>query len=209
MNYAAYIKKILVDFEKVDYVHSKDIPNISLYMDQVTTFMDDNLGCLKRREDDKILTKTMINNYSKNQILPPPIKKKYTHDHMIMLIFIYYFKHVLSITDIQKLLSPIKDMLEDDSDFCLEEFYDTLLSVQKDEYKLFQEHVENTIKVATNAFKDSNSKNKDVLELFNIIHLLTVQATAQKYLAEKLIDRFFQPKPDQSKDNKAKDNKGK
>jgi hypothetical protein len=201
-----YVKKILNDIEKMDSIYSKDIPNISLYMDQVTTFMDDNLGSLKRKENDKILTKTMINNYSKNHILPPPIKKKYTPNHMIMLIFIYYTKHILSITDIQKLLSPLKDMIENkDSDFSLEEFYDSLLNIQKDEYSLFNQHIESTIELAIDAFKDFDSESKDMLELFNIIYLLTIQASAQKYLAEKLIDKFFNT--DQSNDNKS--NKGK
>jgi hypothetical protein len=201
-----YVKKILNDIEKMDSIYSKDIPNISLYMDQVTTFMDDNLGSLKRKENDKILTKTMINNYSKNHILPPPIKKKYTPNHMIMLIFIYYTKHILSITDIQKLLSPLKDMIENkDSDFSLEEFYDSLLNIQKDEYSLFNQHIESTIELAIDAFKDFDSESKNMLELFNIIYLLTIQASAQKYLAEKLIDKFFNT--DQSNDNKS--NKGK
>ncbi|MCT4542377.1 MAG: DUF1836 domain-containing protein [Vallitalea sp.] len=206
MDYLMYVKKILNDIEKMDSIYSKDIPNISLYMDQVTTFMDDNLGSLKRKENDKILTKTMINNYSKNHILPPPIKKKYTPNHMIMLIFIYYTKHILSITDIQKLLSPLKDMIENkDSDFSLEEFYDSLLNIQKDEYSLFNQHIESTIELAIDAFKDFDSESKNMLELFNIIYLLTIQASAQKYLAEKLIDKFFNT--DQSNDNKS--NKGK
>ena len=42
--------------------------DIDLYMDQVTTFMDEHLSDCKRREDDKILTKTMINNYTKNNL---------------------------------------------------------------------------------------------------------------------------------------------
>ena len=46
-----------------------DIPNIDLYMDQVTTFMEKELASSKRHEDDKILTKTMINNYAKNNLL--------------------------------------------------------------------------------------------------------------------------------------------
>ena len=86
-----------------------EIPNISLYMDQVTTFMDNHLYSVKRFEDDKALTKTMINNYAKNDLLPSPEKKKYTKDHVLLLTFIYYFKSVLSISDIKKLLQPISD----------------------------------------------------------------------------------------------------
>ena len=76
-------------------------------MDQVTTFMEENLASTKRHEDDKILTKTMINNYAKNKLLPPPEKKRYSREHLLMLIFIYYFKNILSISDIQTLLGPM------------------------------------------------------------------------------------------------------
>lgn len=203
MNYSMYMKKLLKDLENMDQVNSKDIPNISLYMDQVTTFMDDNLSSLKRSDNDKTLTKTMINNYSKNHILPPPVKKKYSREHMIMLIFIYYSKHVLSITDIQKLLSPIKDMYENNPDFSLENLYDKLLNVQKNEFKFFKDHIEKTIDVAVDSFKDSDEDNKDILELFNIIYMLTLQATAQKHLAQKLIDKYFKQTTEQ-KDTKQK-----
>ncbi len=58
----------------MDYIKPEDLPNIDLYMDQVTTFMEDQLASTKRHDDDKILTKTMINNYAKNNLLPSPEK---------------------------------------------------------------------------------------------------------------------------------------
>ncbi|MBQ2400525.1 MAG: DUF1836 domain-containing protein, partial [Lachnospiraceae bacterium] len=94
---------------KLDYIDVKDIPNIDLYMDQVTTFMESHLGAMKRYDDDKILTKTMINNYAKNNLLPSPVKKKYTQEHMILLVFIYYFKNLLSFNDIETILSYITE----------------------------------------------------------------------------------------------------
>ena len=48
----------------------------------------------------------MINNYTKNKLIPPPLKKKYSKDHMILLIFIYYFKNILSINDIRRIFDP-------------------------------------------------------------------------------------------------------
>ena len=75
------LNSILASIERIDYVKSADIPNIDLYMDQVTTFMDEKLQSTTRNPgEDKILTKTMINNYAKNNLLPPPEKKKYTKD---------------------------------------------------------------------------------------------------------------------------------
>ena len=67
---------LLNSLDSLEGIRPGEIPNIALYMDQVTTFMDEHLSDCKRREDDKILTKTMINNYTKNNLLPPPVKKE-------------------------------------------------------------------------------------------------------------------------------------
>ena len=93
------LNSILESLDHLNYIPLDEIPNIDLYMDQVTTFMEKGLSPTKRYEEDKILTKTMINNYAKNNLLPPPLKKKYSREHMIVLIFIYYFKNILSIRD--------------------------------------------------------------------------------------------------------------
>ena len=103
------INSILESVSRIDYIKPEDLPNIDLYMDQVTTFMDGQLSSTKRYPDDKILTKTMINNYAKNNLLPSPEKKRYSKDHLLMLIFIYYFKNILSINDIQTLLGPVTE----------------------------------------------------------------------------------------------------
>ena len=99
------INTILESLERIRYVDLDDIPNIDLYMDQVTTFMDEKLQSTTRNPgEDKILTKTMINNYAKNDLLPPPVKKKYSKEHMMILIMIYYFKGLSSFSDIQEFL---------------------------------------------------------------------------------------------------------
>lgn len=62
--------------QEMDYVKVQEIPGIDLYMDQVTTFMEEHLKKTARHpETDKILTKTMINNYAKSDLLLPPVKK--------------------------------------------------------------------------------------------------------------------------------------
>ena len=96
-----FLEELLKTLKSIGYVKSVDIPSIDLYMDQITTFMDEQLAACKRHDSDKILTKTMINNYAKNNLLPPPEKKKYSKEHVLTLIFIYYFKNILSISDIQ------------------------------------------------------------------------------------------------------------
>ena len=100
------LESILESLDRIDYIHPEDIPGIDLYMDQVTTFMDSQLKSSKRYEDDKILTKTMINNYAKNRLLPAPVRKKYSKEHILLLLFIYYYKNLLSIGDIEQLFRP-------------------------------------------------------------------------------------------------------
>ena len=94
INMDELLDSMLEGISNMDYVRSEDIPNIELYMDQVTSFMDEQLSSSKRYDDDKILTKTMINNYAKNNLLPPPVKKKYSKEHVVVMIFIYYFKNM-------------------------------------------------------------------------------------------------------------------
>ena len=103
------INDLLSHLDSLTYIKPEEIPNIHLYMDQVTTFMEEHLSNTKRYPEDKVLTKTMINNYAKNNLLPAPIKKKYSKEHMLMLIFIYYYKNVLSFHDIQQIFKPITE----------------------------------------------------------------------------------------------------
>ena len=130
------LNSILESISRIDYVKSIDIPNIDLYMDQVTTFMDKQMASSKRYEDDKVLTKTMINNYAKNNLLPSPEKKKYTKEHLLVLTFIYYFKSFLSIKDIEMLLRPVTDRyFHTDSKLNLTHIYDEVCSFEKDRKK--------------------------------------------------------------------------
>ena len=126
-----FLNSILASLSRIDYVKPEDLPNIDLYMDQVTTFMDSQLASAKRYPEDKVLTKTMINNYAKNNLLPPPVKKKYTKEHVLTLIFIYYFKNILSISDLQRILNPITEKhFASDSDLGLEDIYSEVFSLR-------------------------------------------------------------------------------
>ena len=127
---------------KLDYVLPEDLPNIELYMDQVTTFLEEQLKNTKRFEEDKIFTKTMINNYTKNHLLPPSNKKKYSRNHMILLIYIYYLKNFLSISDIKNLLDPLNEHFDD------QDSKNSFYTIYNEIFKL--EHDHNT------AIRDSN-----------------------------------------------------
>lgn len=190
-NYDKHIQDLLEFIKTKDYVYSKDIPNIDLYMDQVTTFMDDHLGLFKRSDEDKVLTKTMINNYSKCGLLPTSDKKKYSSDHMILLLFIYYFKHILSIPDIQSLLEPIQAIvLKEKSPVSMDEFLDRIMDIQKKYFDTLANQVNYTVEVSKGLFPEFNEADQELLSIFTTSYLLSIQATAQKHMVTQLIDNY-------------------
>ena len=172
----------------MSYIHTSDIPHIDLYMDQLTTFMEKNLSQMKRYPEDKILTKTMINNYTKNKLLPPPSKKKYSADHMILLIFIYYFKGFLPINDIQKVLQPLLDQvnLEDFSE--LESIYSHIFSFEKSEMEHLKEDLKRKLELSKTAFADHKGDEQEALQRFMLICLLGFDIYLKKQMIETILD---------------------
>lgn len=194
----------------ISLISPEDIPNISLYMDQVTTFMDNHLYSAKRFDEEKALTKTMINNYAKNELLPSPEKKKYTKDHILLLTFIYYFKSVLSINDIKKLLQPISDKyFQSESGASLEDIYAELEEYMSSINETVKYDVKTKSEDAKNSFtddifKDLSSKDTNYLKLFKFISMLCFDIYLKKQLIESIIDTLDEPLSKVEKEKRAK-----
>ncbi|MGO5051791.1 DUF1836 domain-containing protein [Lachnospiraceae bacterium LCP25S3_G4] len=199
------LNSILSSLSRIDYVKSEDIPNIELYMDQVTTFMDAQLKSSKRYPEDKILTKTMINNYAKNNLLPPPIKKKYSKEHVLVLIFIYYFKNILSIKDIETLLKPITNhyfAVDGNSD--LTTIYEEVFQLEAGRIEALKEDIKSMYHIASETFPDVVKEDQDYLQLFSFICTLSFDVYVKKQLIEKLVDQLPDPHKESEKDKKKK-----
>ena len=187
-----FVNSLLQRLAKLNYIKPGDVPNIDLYMDQVTTFMDEHLSDVKRYEDDKILTKTMINNYTKNDLLPPPVKKKYSKEHIYVLTFIYYLKNILSISVIQKLLNPLTDKFFNKEELPdLEYIYSEIYNMEKAQIASLSKDVVERTQVAKEAFLDvENEEDKDFLQLFSLVGLLSFDVYMKKNIIESLIDDY-------------------
>ena len=193
------LHKILDHISGMGYIKPEDIPNINLYMDQVTTFMEEHLAYSKRYKDDKILTKTMINNYAKNNLLPSPEKKRYTREHMLMLIFIYYFN------DIQSLLGPLTDRyFRSENDMNLTDIYNEVFSMEKGELDALKKELIERYDIAQGTFENAPKEDQDFLKLFSFICLLSFDVYVKKMLIEKMIDEL---RSDSSADPKPKHTK--
>ena len=86
-----------------------EVPQLDLYMDQVLTLFDQCLSGSKRTPEDKLLTKTMVNNYVKQRLIPAPKRKRYTRRHVASLLFICAFKRVYSIAQLQRIMGMIEE----------------------------------------------------------------------------------------------------
>lgn len=186
-----YIQKIMNDLKKLDYIKPDEIPGIDLYMDQVTTFMDEHLKMCKRFEDDKMLTKTMINNYTKNDLLPSPNKKKYSKEHMLLLIFIYYFKSFLSISDIQTILKPLTERFYDkDNEIGLEDIYKEVFSFEEDQVESLTKDVIRKYAKANSSFENvEDEDDRQFLNTFTCICMLSFDVYVKKMIIERIIDQ--------------------
>ena len=159
---------------RLDDIRPEEFPNIPLYMDQVTTFMEKYLSETKRYDSDKILTKTMINNYAKNDLLPPPVKKKYSKEHMMVLIFIYYFKNFLSISDIQTMIKPITDeYFDSDGNLSLEDLYSEIFNVGGERIHLLKEDIMDKYNSSLDTFSEVSGEEGEYLRLFTYICYLS------------------------------------
>lgn len=196
-----FLETLLRDLRNIDYVKPEDIPNIALYMDQVTTFMDEQLAASKRYEDDKILTKTMINNYAKNNLLPPPEKKKYSREHVLTLLFIYYFKNILSISDIQSILNPITDRYFGNRDgFNMQDIYNEVFALEQEESQKLLKDLGKKYVIANSTFNDFPEEDQELLHAFSFICQLSYDVYIKKMIIEKLIDDLNHIKTAQSEE---------
>ena len=184
------IKSITESLGRIEYIKSDDIPNIDLYMDQVTSFLEERLKSTTRNKgEDKILTKTMINNYAKNDLLPPPAKKKYSKDHMISLLLIYYLKYFLSISDIETILKPLNEKyFGKDEEVTMASVYDELIEKEAKMLDGIIEDITFKFDEAHTMYKDVKNGDEETLQTFAFITLLSQDVYIKKLLIEKLVD---------------------
>ena len=193
-------------------INAADIPNINLYMDQVTTFMDTHLSSFLKPGEEKILTKTMINNYAKNNLLPPPEKKKYSGNHILLLTFIYYFKNVLSLRDIEQLLSPVSERhFAPGSQPELARLYEEIFSLEAEQRGRLVEDVKAKFASAMKTFSDEDfpelkenteQEDREYLRLFAFVCELAFDVYLKKQMIELIAEELRQEAPSDGKRKK-------
>ena len=194
----AKLYDIIASLGRNEEIKLSSLPDIELYMEQLLHLLNGKLQPVGRPGDDKPLTKTMINNYTKHHLLLPPKNKKYTKDHIISLILIHQLKNVLDLGDIKRLLTPVlRDISTPDDDIMpLGEIYSAFTSLKKEQFAEFCAGIADKVSAIddkTAGIKDE--ENRQIATMFLVVLMLVAQANACKSLAEQIIDNYFAPVP--------------
>ncbi len=160
--------KAIEDYSAVEWDR---LPEIYLYMDQVLTYMDKQLCLFERSGSAPLLTSSMINNYVKDGVLPRPEQKKYSREHLAMLMVICMLKQVLSIQDVSWLIKTLlKDAPQND-------MYDRFCAVQSSALKEVCERVETALP-------------QGEAELTRLAIELSVEAHARRTASERILSEL-------------------
>ncbi len=79
----------------------EELPDLDLYMDQVESLIN---RYLDYHTKEKMLTRSMVNNYVKFKVMPAPVKKKYTREHLAYLIVICQLKQVMPLSSVAEII---------------------------------------------------------------------------------------------------------
>ena len=208
-NNSERLSDILSWLDSISYIKTEKIPEVDLYMDQVTSFVDEHLKKTKRSPEDKALTKTMINNYTKNHLLPPSDKKKYSREHVFLLIMIYYLKSMLSISDIQSLLEPLSEKYfpkNEENGLTLSDIYQKIIDDNTANEEYISEDIIKTWERTRNSFAEHSpsTEESEYLDDFSFIYQLGYDIYIRKQIIEKLIDKRRKENPPKKKGSKKK-----
>lgn len=172
-------------------IEIEDIPNIDLYMDQVIQLFENKYGPTKRNDEEKILTKTMINNYAKGKLFFPIKNKKYSKEHLILISLIYQLKGALSINDIKETLDGINDKVVR-AEMDLESFYSSYLDLYNQNVDDFKEDLAVRAEAVKNEMNQNERNGDEKLEKVLLIASLVSISNMYRRAAEKLVDDLIE-----------------
>ena len=195
------IKDFVEDILESELLKVESIPKIDLYMEQMISFLEDEMGGMLRRKDELVFTKTMVNNYTKFGILPRPDKKKYNRRHMIYLIYIFLLKQTLSIQDIKLFFSLLGN--EENGSEKLEVLYPVFYDMLDEFKRDISEFIESQRSKIENRLKEKDIDDEKA-NIMMLISAMAYEANVYKMICERLLDEFGD---DGEKDKPSKDEK--
>ena len=163
----------LNDLTKYELTQYEKLPDIDLYMDQVITYLEKQLRTFQLSSLDKQITSSMINNYVKGEVIPSPNAKRYSKEHIALILEVCLLKKALSISNIKTIL---------DSSFKDTDFNNTYNDFAKDSSKTLHKVADDTLESLKNV------ETNDQKALLDLALKLGLEANANMLIAERIMD---------------------
>ena len=180
---------------------SCDIPTIDLYVDQILNLVTERLLLGSERYHEHRLTKTMINNYSKDGLITPVKGKKYTREQIVQMLTVYTLKSTLSIGEIKRILQSLYATPEFDG-AGLSARYDRHLDIKAENRELAIETLDRILA------RDGLDISDDLDYLTAVGALVSLSAQLKNIAQAMLDDRFPEPvEPEEDKEAEKKEKK--
>ncbi len=167
-----------------------DLPQVDLYMDQVIQLFEGIYEDTLRNDAEKVLTKTMINNYSKGKLLFPIKNKKYTNDHLLLMSLIYQLKGGLCITDIKTSLDKINKKVVEEDEFPLSDLYRSYLTLANQNIVTFEQNVNQSVEHVESEISGLEGVNLESMERFLLVCSFIHMSNLYRRVAQMLVDEM-------------------
>ncbi|MGM9988375.1 MAG: DUF1836 domain-containing protein [Bacillaceae bacterium] len=181
------LDEMIEQLQLTNHISLGDIPKVDLYMDQVIQLFENTYNETTRTDEEKVLTKTMINNYAKGKLLPPIKNKKYSHNHIMLLSLIYSLKGALSINDIKIVLEAVNSKVTEDETFSIEDIYTSILTLHEKNTHSFKEELH---KICSRIDEEKGNEYPEEIEQLLLISTLVQMSNQYRRVAEKLVDEL-------------------
>lgn len=191
MRYEQFAEKIAKEYQKKGLAEGKSIPNIDLYIDQMVSCLNSELS-LYAKDGDGPITKGMISNYTKHKMIPGPEGKRYTKDHCIFMLLVYYLKGCFSMDQVRRLMRPILTNYnsEWDDSVDIQAYYGKIMEEVRRSEENFGRELQDSMDGIKKFLSDRGSDD-DISEIILLITTLIMRSNEERFLAEKLLDEYF------------------
>ncbi len=181
--------KLVENLHLENHLRLEELPDLDLYIDQVIQIFENKLEASKRSEDDKVLTKTMINNYAKGKLFFPIENKKYSKNHIILISLIYQLKGALSINDIKVTLDKLNHKIVEE-ELEVENIYQSYLKLSQNNIARFMTEIKECSEQVQEEVSKLEDEDAYYLEQLLLISSVVNMSNFYRRLAEKLVDEL-------------------
>ena len=194
MRYEQFAEKLALEYQKKGLADGKSVPDIDLYIDQMVSCLNSELSLYAKNGEGPI-TKGIVSNYTKHKMIPGPEGKRYTKDHCIFMLLVYYLKGCFSMDQVQRLMKPILSNYDSawDDNVDMQAYYKEILAAVRKSEEDFSERLQERI-LANKKFLADRGSDDDISELILLITMLIMCSNEERYMAEKLLDEYFPEK---------------